>query len=75
MDPDSRLASASWSARAWVRPPKLLVDVKPHQGGRTLDLITSNEWSAYPEAIRRMFGAGHGVALAGLTDHVWSLRE
>ena len=34
----------------------LLEEVKPRLGGRAPELVTSDEWSAYPEAIREVFG-------------------
>ncbi len=57
LDPDSRLVlSVVVGKRVGETAVMLLEDVKRRLGGRTPELITSDEWSAYPEAIREVFG-------------------
>jgi IS1 family transposase len=57
LDPDSRLVlSVVVGKRVGETAVMLLEDVKRRLGGRTPELVTSDEWSAYPEAIREVFG-------------------
>lgn len=59
LDPDSRLVlGVVVGKRVGETAVALLEEVKPRLGGRTPELVTSDEWSAYPEAIRRVFGEG-----------------
>jgi hypothetical protein len=59
LDPDSRLVlSVVVGKRVGETAVALLEDAKRRLGGRTPELVTSDEWSAYPEAIRRVFGDG-----------------
>jgi hypothetical protein len=56
LDPDSRLVlSALVGKRLQDNAVLLLEDVKPRRAG-TPELITSDEWASYPEAIREVFG-------------------
>jgi IS1 family transposase len=56
LDPDSRLVlSVFVGKRLRVNAEMLLEDVKPRLPG-TPALITSDEWSSYPEAIQEVFG-------------------
>ena len=57
LDPDSRLVlGVLVGKRVQENAVKLLEDVKGKLGGRTPELITSDEWSGYPEAIQEVFG-------------------
>jgi IS1 family transposase len=57
LDPDSRLVlSVAVGKRVGETAVMLLQDVKRRLGGNTPGLVTSDEWSAYPEAIREVFG-------------------
>ena len=57
LDPDSRLVlGVVVGKRVGETAVALLEDVKPRFGGRTPELVTSDEWPAYPEAIREVFG-------------------
>jgi hypothetical protein len=57
LDPDSRLVlSAFVGKRLQDNAVMLLQDVKKRLGGRTPELITSDEWPGYPEAIKQVFG-------------------
>jgi IS1 family transposase len=57
LDPDSRLVlSAFVGKRLQGNAVLLLEDVKKRLGGRAPELITSDEWPGYPEAIKRAFG-------------------
>jgi IS1 family transposase len=57
LDPDSRLVlSVVVGKRVGETAVMLLEDAKRRLGGRTPELVTSDEWSAYPEAIREVFG-------------------
>ena len=57
LDPDSRLVlSVVVGKRVGQTAVMLLEDVKRRLGDRTPELVTSDEWSAYPEAIREVFG-------------------
>ena len=57
LDPDSRLVlGVLVGKRVQGNAVKLLEDVKGKLGGRTPELITSDEWSGYPEAIKEVFG-------------------
>jgi IS1 family transposase len=57
LDPDSRLVlSVVVGKRVGETAVMLLEDAKRRLGGKTPELITSDEWSAYPEAIREVFG-------------------
>jgi hypothetical protein len=59
LDPDSRLVlGVVVGKRVGETAVALLEDVKPRLGGRTPELVTSDEWSASPEAIRRVFAEG-----------------
>ena len=57
LDPDSRLVlSVVVGKRVGETAVMLLRDVKRRLGDRVPELVTSDEWSAYPEAIREVFG-------------------
>jgi len=57
LDPDSRLVlSVVVGKRVGETAVMLLEDVKRRLGGKTPELVTSDEGSAYPEAIREVFG-------------------
>jgi IS1 family transposase len=57
VDPDSRLVlGVVVGKRVGETAVMLLEDVKRRLGGRTPELVTSDEWPAYPEAIREVFG-------------------
>jgi hypothetical protein len=57
LDPDSRLVlSVVVGKRTGENAVRLLEDVRARLGGRVPELITSDEHSAYPEAILRVFG-------------------
>jgi hypothetical protein len=57
LDPDSRLVlSVLVGKRLQDNAVLLLEDVKKRLGGRTPELITSDEWPGYPEAIKQVFG-------------------
>ena len=57
LDPDSRLVlGVVVGKRVGETAVALLEEVKPRLGGRPPELVTSDEWSAYPEAIREVFG-------------------
>lgn len=57
LGPDSRLVPGVLvGKRVQENAVKLLEDVKGKLGGRTPELITSDEWSGYPEAIQEVFG-------------------
>jgi IS1 family transposase len=57
LDPDSRLVlGVVVGKRVGENAVALLEDVKRRLGDRTPGLITSDEWSAYPGAIREVFG-------------------
>lgn len=57
LGPDSRLVlGVLVGKRVQENAVKLLEDVKGKLGGRTPELITSDEWSGYPEAIQEVFG-------------------
>jgi len=57
LDPDSRLVlSALVGKRLQDNAVLLLEDVKKRLGGRTPELLTSDEWPGYPEAIKQVFG-------------------
>ena len=57
LDPDSRLVlSACVGKRLTDNAVTLLDDVKRRLGGRVPELITSDEWAGYPEAIAQVFG-------------------
>jgi IS1 family transposase len=59
LDPDSRLVlGVVVGKRVGETAVALLEEVKPRLGGRAPELVTSDEWPAYPEAIRRVFGEG-----------------
>ena len=54
LDPDSRLVlGVVVGKRVGENAVMLLEDVKRRLGGRAPELVTSDEWSAYPEAIGR----------------------
>jgi hypothetical protein len=56
LDPDSRLVlSVCVGKRLLDNAVRLLQDVKARLS-RTPELITSDEWAGYPEAIRQVFG-------------------
>jgi len=56
LDPDSRLVlSVQVGARLQENAVCLLEDVQPRLDGPP-ELISSDEWSAYPEAIKEVFG-------------------
>jgi IS1 family transposase len=57
LDPDSRLVlGVVVGKRVGETAVALLEDVKSRLDGRAPELVTSDEWSAYPEAIREVFG-------------------
>ena len=57
LDPDSRLVlSVFVGKRLQDNAVLLLEDVKKRLGGRIPELITSDEWPGYPEAIKQVFG-------------------
>jgi hypothetical protein len=57
LDPDSRLVlSVVVGKRMQDNAVMLLEDVKKRLGGREPELITSDEWPGYPEAIQQVFG-------------------
>jgi hypothetical protein len=57
LDPDSRLVLSTFvGKRLQDNAVTLLEDVKGRLGGRVPELITSDEWAGYPEAIKRVFG-------------------
>src|SRR5207248_5982365 len=57
LDPDSRLVlSVLVGKRLQDNAVLLLEDVKGRLGGRVPQLITSDEWPGYPEAIKEAFG-------------------
>jgi IS1 family transposase len=56
LDPDSRLVlSVTVGKRLLDNAVRLLEDVKPRLA-KAPGLITSDEWAAYPEAIKQVFG-------------------
>jgi IS1 family transposase len=58
LDPDSRLVlEVLVGPRTGEMAEALLEGVRKRLGGRAPERITSDEWSAYPEAILRVFGA------------------
>ena len=57
LDPDSRLVlGVLVGKRLQDNAVLLLEDVKKRLGGRAPELITSDEWPGYPEAIKQVFG-------------------
>jgi hypothetical protein len=60
LDPDSRLVlGVVVGKRVTENVVLLLEDVKPRLGGRVPELVTSDEYAAYPEALLEVFGEEH----------------